>query len=342
MRFYNIFFSPTGGTKKVADIVAKGTKLEAEKIDLIKEPDKLMKVKFEKKDLCLVAVPSYGGRIPSVVTDMFRKVKADGTKAILVAVFGNRMIDDTLLELQDVLEASGFVCIAGMEAVAEHSLMHQFGTGRPDQQDEKELLEFAAKIMQNSEAQRTPAFPGNRPYREYGGVPLKPVANGTCTSCGLCAKECPAGAIPLNNPKLTDKDKCISCMHCVAVCPKKARNCSKFISFIAGKKMKKVCSGRKETNCTYKSKVTGGEFMNMMFDLIFPVMFLLIFGMILFAFISGIRTWNKNNNSPPFNGGSQGGCQATEYDTSQRAGWRRHFRNSRVSYYHQHLLLCYF
>ena len=46
-------------------------------------------------------------------------------------------IDDTLLELQDVLEASGFVCIAGMEAVAEHSLMHQFGTGRPDSLDEK-------------------------------------------------------------------------------------------------------------------------------------------------------------------------------------------------------------
>ena len=58
MKFYNIFFSPTGGTKKVADIVAKGTKLNAEEIDLIKEPDKLMKVNFEKEDLCLVAVPS--------------------------------------------------------------------------------------------------------------------------------------------------------------------------------------------------------------------------------------------------------------------------------------------
>ena len=33
MRFYNIFFSPTGGTEKVADIVAKGTKLDAEEID---------------------------------------------------------------------------------------------------------------------------------------------------------------------------------------------------------------------------------------------------------------------------------------------------------------------
>lgn len=49
MRFYNIFFSPTGGTEKVADIVAKGMKLDAEEIDLIKEPDKLMKVKFEKR-----------------------------------------------------------------------------------------------------------------------------------------------------------------------------------------------------------------------------------------------------------------------------------------------------
>lgn len=246
MKFYNIFFSPTGGTKKVADIVAKGTKLDADEIDLIKEPDKLRNVNFEKGDLCLVAVPSYGGRIPSVVTDMFRNVRGNGMKAILVAVFGNRAIDDTLLELQDVLEASGFVCIAGMEAVAEHSLMHQFGTGRPDRQDEKELLEFATKIMESVEIQRAPKFPGNRPYREYGGVPLKPVANGKCTSCDLCAKECPTGAIPLNNPKLTDKDKCISCMHCVAVCPKKARNCSKFVSFIAGRKMKKVCSGRKE------------------------------------------------------------------------------------------------
>ena len=49
MRFYNIFFSPTGGTEKVADIVAKGTNPEFEEIDLIKEPDKLMKVKFEKR-----------------------------------------------------------------------------------------------------------------------------------------------------------------------------------------------------------------------------------------------------------------------------------------------------
>lgn len=246
MKFYNIFFSPTGGTKKVADIIINGTRQEAEVIDLIKDPEKIKKLQLKKDDVCLVVIPSYGGRIPSVITDMFRNVKADGTKAILTVVFGNRAIDDTLLELQDVLEASGFVCIAGMEAVAEHSLMHQFGTGRPDSLDEKELMGFAAKIMENITTQKTPEFPGNRPYRQYGGVPFKPIVNKKCTSCGLCAKGCPTGAISLDDPKITDNDKCISCMHCVAVCPKNARNYSKFISFIAGRKMKKICSDRKE------------------------------------------------------------------------------------------------
>lgn len=245
MKFYNIFFSPTGGTKKVADIIINGTKQEAEVIDLIKEPDKIKKAQFKKDDVCLVGVPSYGGRIPSVITEMFRNVKADGTKAILAVVFGNRAIDDTLLELQDVLEASGFVCIAGMEAVAEHSLLHQFGTGRPDSQDEKELMGFAAKIMENIATQRAPEFP-ETDHIVIWCVPFKPTVNKKCTSCGLCAKECPTGAISLDDPKITDNDKCISCMHCVAVCPKKARNYSKFISFIAGRNMKKICSGRKE------------------------------------------------------------------------------------------------
>ncbi|MFQ9346429.1 MAG: 4Fe-4S binding protein [Coprococcus sp.] len=246
MKFYNIFFSPTGGTKKVADIIINGTRQEAEVIDLIKDPEKIKKLQLKRMMCVWLLYLLMSGRIPSVITDMFRNVKADGTKAILTVVFGNRAIDDTLLELQDVLEASGFVCIAGMEAVAEHSLMHQFGTGRPDSLDEKELMGFAAKIMENITTQKTPEFPGNRPYRQYGGVPFKPIVNKKCTSCGLCAKECPTGAISLDDPKITDNDKCISCMHCVAVCPKNAKNYSKFISFIAGRKMKKICSDRKE------------------------------------------------------------------------------------------------
>ena len=69
----------------MADIIINGTKQEAEVIDLIKEPDKIKKVQFKEDDVCLVSVPSYGGRIPSVITEMFQNVKADGTKAITSA-----------------------------------------------------------------------------------------------------------------------------------------------------------------------------------------------------------------------------------------------------------------
>ena len=249
MRVYEIYFSPTGGTKKVANIVAKGIGGEVLAVDMIKHPEKLHQIEFKAEDVCLVAVPSYGGRVPTVVVDELKKIKGNGAKAVLVAVFGNRDIDDTLTELQDVLTASGFTCFVGMEAVAEHSLMHQFAAGRPDLEDEKMLMLFAKEIKEklahgNGEAELN--LPGSHDYKEYNGVPLKPKANKKCISCGLCAKECPAGAIPKDNPRMTDKEKCISCMHCVSVCPKNTRHYSKLISMIAGQKMKKNCTERKE------------------------------------------------------------------------------------------------
>lgn len=42
MSLYEIYFSPTGGTKKVADIMIKAMKKDAQEIDMIKDPDKIL------------------------------------------------------------------------------------------------------------------------------------------------------------------------------------------------------------------------------------------------------------------------------------------------------------
>ena len=249
VRYYNLYFSPTGGTKKVALALAKGFAAPFEEIDLIKQPEKLQEIQFEKDDVCLVAVPAYGGRIPAGVAELFAQVSGMNAKVAPIAVFGNRAIDDTLSELQDVLEREGFVCVAGVEAAAEHSLMRQFAKGRPDQEDEQELMRFGAQIREKLSDSKGGAMklPGSHgQYKKYGGVPLKPRTSRKCAACGLCAKECPAQAIPKDNPRITDREKCISCMHCVSVCPRKARSFSRLLSGIAAQKMKKSCMGRKE------------------------------------------------------------------------------------------------
>ena len=90
------------------------------------------------------------------------------------------------------------------------------------------------------------SFPGNRPYREYSGVPMKPKVGKTCTQCGLCAKECPVGAITAEYPSETDTSACISCMRCIAVCPQAARSVSKALLTAGSMKLKKACGSYKE------------------------------------------------------------------------------------------------
>lgn len=250
MNISQIIFSPTGGTKQVADTITKAWGMSVSEVDLTNAAFDYASVSMKEDDIAVIAVPSYGGRVPSLATQRIAKICGNRAKCVIVCVYGNRAYEDTLIELKDVAEKSGFKVIAAIAAIAEHSMMHQYAAGRPDVKDKQELQNFAKKILEkiNSGAAETSALqiPGNYPYKKAGGAGLVPKADNKCTNCGLCAKDCPAQAISKANFKDTDSKKCISCMRCVVKCPQSARKVNGAMVSVAALAMKKVCSIKKE------------------------------------------------------------------------------------------------
>lgn len=245
-----IVFSPTGGTKQVADIITKAWGMSVNEIDLTNAETDYAALSLQKDDIAVIAVPSYGGRVPSLAAERISKIHGNQAQCVIVCVYGNRAYEDTLIELKDIAEKSGFKVIAAVAAIAEHSIMHQYAAGRPDDKDKQELQDFAEKILKKMKSGVVETsilhIPGNYPYKKAGGAGLVPKADNKCTNCGLCAENCPAQAISKDNLKAADSKKCISCMRCVVKCPQSARKVNGAMVSVAALAMKKICSIRKK------------------------------------------------------------------------------------------------
>lgn len=248
MNIYEITFSPTGGTKKVADFLAAELSREIKSIDLSDGNEDFRKFSLTNEDTAIVAVPSYSGRVPSAAAERIAKIQGNGAKAVLVCVYGNRAYEDTLVELQDIVQQAGFTVVSAIVAIAEHSIAHRYATNRPDKDDFGHLRAFAKQVGDKLKRNdfSTPAIPGNRPYRKAANAGIVPKATKACTQCGLCASRCPVGAIDKNHPAKVNKKACISCMRCVTICPHRARKVNGLLLAIANMMLKKACSVRKE------------------------------------------------------------------------------------------------
>ena len=86
MKCYEITFSPTGGTQKAADLLTRELSGEYTAVDLTERDADFSAAAFAAEDLAVIAVPSYGGRVPAAAVERLGTLKGNGARAVLVCV----------------------------------------------------------------------------------------------------------------------------------------------------------------------------------------------------------------------------------------------------------------
>lgn len=239
-KLHLVYFSPTQTTKSVLHTIAKFLGVQIVEHDLTDYSCRNVHLDFGPEDIVIFGFPVYGGRVPKTFCDRTANIKGHSTIAVLIATYGNREYEDSLLEMKDLSIKNGFMVAGAAAVVTEHSVIRSIASGRPDAEDMVFLGDFCRKLklkiesITSSNELAEPVVPGKRPYIKRIKLPMAPITSAHCTTCGLCVKKCPVRAISIHNPQKTDKGKCIGCMRCVRVCPQKARHVLK-IKMVLGK-----------------------------------------------------------------------------------------------------------
>ncbi len=224
-----IYFSPTKGTEKIVKTIGQNLgNAEIKLYNLTKNEFK--EDIFSKNEIAVFGVPVYSGRIPTTALERLKFFQGNKTPAVLIAVYGNRHYDDTLLEMKNFVSEHNFLPVAAGAFLAKHS----FSTAefpiindRPNSDDLKTASNFAQNILNKilKDDFKEVIVPGNLPYKEKskGNDATPSTIEEKCIKCGKCEIACPVNAIKIGKTVATNSDLCIKCMACVNVCPVEAR-----------------------------------------------------------------------------------------------------------------------
>lgn len=254
LKIYNVYFSPGDTTRKVVKGIADSFRdYPVEDINLTNYDVRQSAYHFKENDLLIVGVPAYAGRVPSPVVDCLEHFRGLNTPVVLVATYGNREIDDTLMELNKILSGKGFIPVAAGAFVCQHTFLSECALGRPDASDMAIIQEFGQKLRERLKLAVTYdmkdlEIPGTYPYTKppMGVFPFQVETNEYCIYCMLCADVCPMHIISSNNPRDIRHDACIRCGSCIRICPAQAKSFTKEPFEALQEKLRPLCKIRKE------------------------------------------------------------------------------------------------
>lgn len=230
-----IFFSPTQTSAKIARAIGEGIGMGRRMETDLTLDEQTSPIEMNG-ELCVIAVPVYGGRVAATALQRLQRLKGNGSPAILVVVYGNRDYEDALLELRDTAVQLGLYLSLQVHSSGNIVLVHRNFPLLPDVRmqmicNRPVSLEKQSGKWEKLQATGTPitelTVKGNFPYKQLTpGAPACPTCTDGCFACGECIEVCPTHAIHFSEDQSsieTDIHKCIKCCACVKCCPNEAR-----------------------------------------------------------------------------------------------------------------------
>lgn len=199
-----VFYSNTGNSKKIAEYFAEQLNFPL--------------VNIEENDNCcfdslVLVFPVHCQNIPYAVKSFLEKVSVKSLT--VVATYGKICCGNVIYEIQNQYKMN---VVAGAYIPTKHSYVD----------DDVEFCDFdkllpiidkvkapkpvkIPRLYKNPLANVSPAFRSRMGVKIYNNY-------SNCKNCNICAEKCSLNAIHYGIPS----DKCMRCLKCVEICPKKA------------------------------------------------------------------------------------------------------------------------
>ena len=197
-----VYYSNTGQSEKVARFLAESLSFPLFSTQNADKPC---------YETLVLVFPVHCQNIPFAVADFLKKTQIKYLCA--VATYGQMWYGNVLHELQNKYSQS---IIAAAYVPAKHAYIES--NTAPTLSLLEPLIKKVAQptVITIPKSFKNPIADVFPTLRGRAGVKL--TRSDTCDQCGLCTAECSIGAMRQGKPSR----KCIRCLKCVQICPKKA------------------------------------------------------------------------------------------------------------------------
>ncbi|GKX29103.1 (4Fe-4S)-binding protein [Vallitalea longa] len=230
------FFSATGNTKKIADVIHKNlcdSNFSVTMVDITSFFSRKKEIQIDQYDAIVFGFPIYSMRAPRVCREWLQTLDGKGMNCSVFFTYGGFGKDPAHYFIKRLLEKQNFNVVSTAEFLGAHTFNHSGWKAvmdRPNQLDFKVAEEYISKTVRrflgddlnelgdfDKPIYEENLFDKAEKYR-FGLITKLPTRDSKdCSMCGLCEKLCPVNAMDMK--KGIADNRCIACFRCIANCP---------------------------------------------------------------------------------------------------------------------------